>query len=406
MVFVCQYSAKLEVDVAKYSLEILSPVHIGNGNKLNQASFLMERDIVYVVNPDTFVAFLPQNLKIQLLEIAEKGERLSLHKFLPKEIKNKIKTRCFYKIPLAATPLHSGKYRLFEIDEFIKESNNSYIPGSELKGALRTAIIFQLIQDNFDSVVSHIQNLKGIPVKQMIRQGKGLLKNEKKVASEQIKRIEGEIQNCLMRGKEKDAKYDILKLLQISDSKSTPAENSLVVGKTIVLDCEKGPLGFAIYQEFLKPGCKFEIPTISIPETAKKEEITNCLGFSENQKDVIRRIENLFQTAYEFTKELIEAEGDYFKNISLLDHNKKARILKQLEMIASKNTPRTPIMRIGMGEGVLSHTIWLAIKKKDKNLYQQILNLQPTETFPKSRKLYEDRDGNYYTMGWVQLKKE
>ncbi len=385
--------------MSRYSLETISPVHIGNGSKLNQASFLREGNVVYIVDPDTFTTFLPLNLKNRLIEIAEKGERLNLHKFLPDDVKKRFKNQCFYKIPLFSPPTHNGKYCLFEINEFIKKYNQTYIPGSELKGAFRTAILFHLVQDNFDTIAPQIEELAGVPVKQMIRQGRGLSPAQRKSATERIKEIEKKIQDTLIRGKEKDAKYDILKLLQISDSNPVPAEKSLMAGKTVVLG-PRGILGFAIFQELLQTGLKFEISAISIPETIKIGTIANSLGFSDNQKAIFNNIGTIFHIGYNFTKEVIATETEFFKNAP---YNKKDGILRQLENIANKNSPQSPVIRIGMGEGVLSHTIWLAIKKKDENLYRKILNLSNAEIFPKSRRLYEDKDGNYYTMGWVKI---
>lgn len=400
MVCACQYLENSEVNMGKYTIKILSPVHIGNGNKLNQAAFLLEKNIVYVANPKIFTEILPDNLKHDLLQIAEKGKRLNLHKFLNEATKLKFKNQCLYKIPLASSPLHFDKFRLFEFDEFIKRYNFSYIPGSELKGAFRTAILHHFLSDKeiFSNVITLIKELKDVPLKEIM-----VHQDTKKNKKEKVDKIEEQLHRRLFRGKGNDAKYDILKLLQISDSNLLPAENTLSIGKTIVLG-PKGILKFAIFQELLIPDIEFEIPTISFTEITKTQTIANSLGFSDIQLQVLD-IDSIFKITCDFTREVIEAEKEYFQTQNA--NNKiKNIILSQLNDMASKNTPQTPVIRIGMGEGLLSHTIWLVIKKQDRDLYNQLLNLKKDEIFPKSRKLYEDKNGNYHTMGWVQVMKD
>ena len=81
----------------------------------------------------------------QTLKDAQK--KLSLKEFIENSIrdtttKNKFNNNFLYSVK-AETKIFSN----VDIDCFIKQNNKSYIPGTEIKGAVRTAVAYHLLQN-------------------------------------------------------------------------------------------------------------------------------------------------------------------------------------------------------------------------------------------------------------------
>lgn len=412
-----------------YSLEILSPVHIGSGDKYNQASFFEENNYIFVFDPSIFLGLLPDNIKRKIIETVENRGVLTLQSFLDNSLKTKLKKGCLYSIPVKSiVDINSIK----EIEEIIKKKNEIFIPGSEIKGALRTAILYKLLMNDYYKLLEdRIKELENLYLPQVIRKKikntlesefeknnnlkiSDLSKNKKEEVKKQLKRknkeicekidkIAGEINKICFRGFKDDAKYDFLKLLQVSDSEYKRIdEKTLFIGKTIVLS-SKGLLPFAIFQEFLNyNGLKFKMHTLDFQGLNNSDLLFKSLGFKDKQKEFIKGLPQIFEASYEFANELIVEEEKYFRNSNLNDE-KKNIILHELNTIKSSNSKDTPVLRIGMGQGFESLTMWLAIKKHNESLYKSLLGISSGTSFSKSRKLYEDEKGNFHTLGWVRI---
>ena len=144
------------VESKLYDLECLSPVHIGSGEVLKSYMYLYDRraQMVYFLNEHRWVTFLAVHGLMEKLAnfvslVARGRERKNLWEWLleqgasPEELSGLANSRA-----LASTQtLYSDKGTLNDIARNIKlVDGRPYIPGSSLKGVLRTGILGAIIK--------------------------------------------------------------------------------------------------------------------------------------------------------------------------------------------------------------------------------------------------------------------
>jgi len=157
--------------------------------------------------------------------------------------------------------------------------------------------------------------------------------------------------------------------------------------------------GFPIFQELCK---KDQIFTCQGFKLDSNHTILDRLGFSDEQKQVVSDVRNLFRCCYEFSNRLLDEEIVYQQYSS--------KIKERLNAIKNENKPDSPVIRIGKNEGYLSLTVGLIVKDKDRALYDNVLchatkNTSYTGNFPKTRRIVNLGNGDVDTCGWVKLTK-
>lgn len=131
-----------------FKIKTLSPVHIGNGEKYNKLSYIYENNKIYFFDFDTLLKiFSSENLDKFISYIYKNMENLSLQDFIRNTLKNegiykKLKVKALYSLNCKSTIRHN------DIECFIKSNNKVYIPGSEIKGAIRTAIFYWILKNS------------------------------------------------------------------------------------------------------------------------------------------------------------------------------------------------------------------------------------------------------------------
>ncbi|RLF26343.1 MAG: type III-A CRISPR-associated RAMP protein Csm5, partial [Thermoplasmata archaeon] len=121
------------LDVKKYKLKTLSPVHIGNGNVYNSLEFVVFGKKVYFVSEEKIAEQLPAEVIDDFTSGIIAGNYNSLFEFLWK--KNLCKEDILTKISTYVVSSDSVIENVREIREFVKEQKNyPYIPGSSIKG--------------------------------------------------------------------------------------------------------------------------------------------------------------------------------------------------------------------------------------------------------------------------------
>ena len=289
-----------------------------------------------------------------------------------------------------------------DIDCYIKQNNKPYIPGTEVKGAIRTAIAFNLlkIEEHWDFLSKELEKFRNRNKNdlQQIPGQKGKKTNEiKRQLVSQMGKIEEELQTRLFRVKNNnDAKFDLLKLLSIGDTELKDPNTSLFISNLTVEGISRT---FQLFQELCKENTSFTCQGFRLENNTT---IINKLGFSPEQMWVISDIKNILQCCCDFTNRLLQEEIDFFKRIN------KPEIVAKLQNIQKQNTPDSPVIRIGKNEGYLSLTMGLLVKDRDPMLYNNVLchatkNTSYTGNFPKTRRLVYVSNNELDTIGWVKL---
>ncbi len=385
--------AKNEVKT-KMKLRILSPIHIGDGNKISPWDFAIRSNYIFVIKLEEVLGHLyeeNENKYQEVLGKLEKGEG-GINEFLPSRIPDEW---IVYKMSL-----HPGidSNKVKEVATAIKNISPDmkptlYIPASEVKGFIRTAIIYCYLRDNFKKFENKFKNIgRRYSFKDLVE-----------------KEIFGEVYE------------DPMKHLKIEDIYgSFEAE---IIGVKILLSS------------------KFWIENVeAITEGISKDFIIKLdKGALQECAHVGTYILNWKRCCYEFSKNIIDAELLFWKDLKrdgnrtkligklkLNDSDKRDilkrlnrlndkiinNVIRQLEYVKNQNTEETPLIRIGKFTGYLSHTVGVLINRRiDKYRHEnQPYNVAPLGNdigtrnakgyiFPLTRRLTLDNQ----TLGWCKL---
>lgn len=258
-----------------------------------------------------------------------------------------------------------------EIMEHVKTVNKLYIPGSSLKGALTTAILYDniTINDVEDTVRKNYLNKK---------------------------KYNDILRNYFSSKWGNSAQNNIMRFIQISDTttKSRPSIydiQSIQVKSNHTYEYYKRGGIVTTYYETIEQNSK-----LNCDITIKKDkEILNQL----NLKEKILDIDYIKDVLYNFSMDYIEYEQDFIDtyNIDFLKNYYK--------QLARENTPDSPLIRVGLGSGFMQTTINMKTKNEDPMLYKKVQKIAHKNSydyeFPKSRKITAK---TRKPLGWIKLR--
>ncbi len=260
-----------------------------------------------------------------------------------------------------------------EIMEHVKTVNKLYIPGSSLKGALTTAILYDNITINdVEDTVSRKNYL-----------------NKKK--------YNDILRKYFSSKKRNSAQNNIMRFIQISDTNllKIPRIYDIQSIQVKPYDYEYYKRGGIVttYYETIEQNSK-----LNCDITIKKDkEILNKLNLKEKGK--ILDIDYIKDVLYNFSMDYIEYEQDFIDtyNIDFLkDYYKQ---------LARENTPDSPLIRVGLGSGFMQTTINMKTKNEDPMLYKKVQKIAHKNSydyeFPKSRKITAKTKK---PLGWIKLR--
>ncbi|MBQ6218764.1 MAG: type III-A CRISPR-associated RAMP protein Csm5 [Methanosphaera sp.] len=370
-----------------YNLSVLTPTHIGDGSSYsNKEYYVKEDNLYYKINNKRSSRKVNYIFKLNLNEylknISPENQEDFLNKLSKNTINNQEKEEIAFEKYIEKHPdiIKYYDYKTIEItkkvendgikhptriNSTIKNTNNkAYIPGSSIKGAIRTAIIYDYLDK----------------------------KNPRNQRDYEI------ICNC----PEID---EIMKNISISDSSEyknnirtvqiLPFTLTQEDDKNSNRDEKKGDMYNAIECIYNPYNLNVEI-TLYEDNPLTMEYIQDCL--------------RLFNYDY-IDHELTFFEEMYNKE---KDENKKDNInhiIQFYEDLKGKNTKTAPLIRLGGNTGLLSKCIGLHMKNNYPNLYKQIYN---DKNNPKKKKDNNNKNGEYpkvrqitpnnTAFGWCQLK--
>jgi len=445
----------------KYKIRVLSPLHIGCGETYNGLSYVIDGDRLCFIPPERFIELLGDKVNDFVAWIDENANRIDRleneknsvrndqekrkaidNKLRP--IKNSFNLKNFIKDPdnkrsdiknvsLYSVRLSGSIFDSTDINAFIKQMGQVYIPGTEVKGAMRTAIFYCVLFDDetiYSQLKTQIQNfgnkyrflidavknqnnlrkqlrniVTGSIPPDFVRYSNwnlGKIKNE--VLCNGMEKIAANIENLIFNakgGSSQDAKYDVLKYLYVGDSNMRRPDDVLSIARVEPFRSSKP---FRIYNEIVIPGTEFIMTDLKVAGDRERDKKMDKIDFNENQKGIVGSIGSILNCCYRFSKDLIKEEIDYF------ERNDKKDIVSGLKRLSALNREDSPVLRIGKDEGFLSVTVALAVKNKDFDLYKNTLihaikgKSYENPLMPKTRKIvqYGDRE---YTSGWIQITK-
>lgn len=133
----------MSLETYEVTLRTIGPVHIGNGESLSKSDYIFNhrRNVVHVVNGRKLVVFLKRLGLFDsfLMTMKKRRSHLDLYQFLKRETDDESTWNEFIEYSIQ---LHKSKNdKLNAVNPFIRDSMlRPYVPGSSLKGALRTIL--------------------------------------------------------------------------------------------------------------------------------------------------------------------------------------------------------------------------------------------------------------------------
>ncbi len=263
------------MSIRHYHMEIeaIGPVHIGNGSQYGKRDYFAKGNSILVLDTRKFVSLLNAQQISRYCDFLE-DNRGNLQLFLQKNPDmQKLATKALaYKVDSPLATARRGAIQYHDVWEFVKDPyGKPYVPGSSVKGMLRTAILLGMLLDD--------AGYRQLYDNRIERDAKADRKADASIMKraffkERPSKTDSSIAN------------DIMKYISVSDSeplsttdlvfakkydrfsKNDPADHKPAIGK--LAQFEGNDLD--IYRECLRPGTKIPI------DAAIDERIEDYLG--------------------------------------------------------------------------------------------------------------------------------
>lgn len=239
----------------EFTLTVKGPVHIGNGKTLSKVDYFFYKDRIYFPNLHKMFLYIKQMHLIDDYESFMYSARNDLTYWLNrKRIISTVAEKCTdYSVALSKLP----NLKSWKLSTFIKDPyGNPYIPGSSLKGLIRTLLLAKEIVDNPDDyaeierdICRSIAEIES-DIRRGIRNPRANRNNMLNRESSTLEEIAFHKLNC--SDNRKNAVNDVFKGLIVSDSQPL-STNDLIVTEKIDYNVVGNEKPLPLYRESLVP---------------------------------------------------------------------------------------------------------------------------------------------------------
>lgn len=370
----------MESKVYKCKLRTLSPIHIGAGKEYGASEYVPSKAKLKgeVVNTIKRVDFANYYLNLDESKQERFLVNLSDPNFRLEQYDSKIS-----KEYTRYTAINKATSQTTDISEHIKTLDKPYIPGSSIKGAIKTAIFYNLFKE---TDVYDIDRL-------IFEDNRGNLRINKINYSKFI-------DSFFSADRGNSAQKSIMRFIQIADSTTVNLPTIHEVLSVMARESGKMPNGTQFYARNGNIVCTF-LETIDTGKILKfdftinyDEKILRDLDLYD-KRDILD-LTFIKEAIFNFSNDLIEYELEFADKYDV-DY-----LTKFYNNLVKYNTKETPIIRIGAGTGLMGTSIALKVKKYDfatfediKHTFRRFYDFE----FPKSRKITKGGA----PLSWVQL---
>ena len=365
----------------KCQLKTITPVHIGTGETLSQIDGFYDNGRWHRIDIDAVLAAIPES-DLNRLTIAMGQRDFQWGGYLPTN-----QPSASYTLPCPEDP------RETEIREAIKDVfDRPMIPGSSIKGAIRTALLWDLISDDNKEAQNDLKE-------QVQRRT-----NRSWVGQPIERRVLG-----------KDPNHDLMRVVQVSDTAPIPIETlEMGVAWTVTLNRDgelvpkrEGNREYKTFVEQIRAEQTFDF-SIKIDKSLFRPREKGELGYSDRQEQVV--CEELAEVCNFVAKGLADAEAGFFADYNLDEIvNFYDALLKRLE-----NLPDGAfVLPIGWGTGYRTKTVTELLTVDDDDLMNLRKHYRLGESrsrrgdyhpeFPKTRRILYNRQRPMSPLGWIQI---
>lgn len=406
-------------------IRLTSPIlHIGAAvSKLNPFEYVQTQDRVYLPNADALARVLQQRGRLQdYIEAIESQQEITpiLKQAFGEDWKNQTSPDGNRIFPEVMTSRKWAKSHITDLRPMIRNGMGYfYIPGSSIKGAIRTAIVYYLLKHSDQYQVPTTHQVSEIELKLRERLKSHLSSVQQKFLDDDLLMNNLFTQFSLSyQGKSIPAKLgpntDFLRALKVSDSTPLQARqittksgqprtfNLAVVSEVLVsshFENWKAKHRASIYAEMVR----------DVDTTFTLSLDTEMLSWFTHQQGMqipVQSIADILKICQEFAQDQWDAEHDYWAE---LQNNPQANgrsldFSDIRDLYEPENCPYS--LRLGWGSGMNGTTIALVLK--DEALKSNLRDVCGKEALnfeaPKSRRTIFNPKGEIrYAPGWTKF---
>lgn len=362
-----------------FTLKTITPVHIGSGDEYGALEYIESKaktkndkkiNIVKRIDIEKYYSSLDNDKKDEFISNLTDGA------FRLGDYDKKIKFNKYIAYDKCKQKPSTNQ----EIQEHVRSSNKFFIPGSSIKGAIKTALLYNSIdEDNIPDIIDSVVQRNRVDrwgyddfMKRMFSSYKG-----------------------------NAAQTSIMRFMIVADSSSI--KNPSIYDVISVMANEYGKNQYysrrgSIVRSFIETIDKNR----KLKSSLTLNHDTNIINrLKLNDKEKLLDLNYIKRSIYNLSKDYINHELEFSDEYGISYLNK---FYKKIEKM---NTPETPLLKIGAGSGFLATTINLKVKNYDDawgtdyyNAVRETLNHTYEFEFPKSRKILPSIA---QPLGWTQL---
>lgn len=280
-------------------------------------------------------------------------------------------------------------------------SGNIFLPGSSVKGALRTAVAYGVLKRmNKDEPVLFDRLVKKYTERKI-----GMFNNSKNRDKMKERFAEELMSSVFYPSGKYTPYYDLFKAVKISDGilLGHPGQRAssavvLTIGNSVRLKTHRDGRIMEIPCEYVPAGVRFKMKMV-----VDWKQLELLYGQIKNNEDFCRFIPyfttlgDLLETAKNFASDQWGHEREIVKSrLTDTPYNSLANFYKEESAKAS------PLLRLGWATGMLGTTIDLLLGEELRRKVRDLNGARPGEPAPKSRRLLRDNQ-RYLPFGWVKL---
>ena len=378
----------------KYQLQTITPVHIGTGETLNFMDGCYTNGRWYHIDLDKVLVHPSTDLNALTSDMAQRGFRWE--RYLQQH-NTDLSELSAYHLSCPQNPED------VEIREAIKTiGDRPYIPGSTLKGAIRTALLGEVLSESDEIYSESLSRLETL----IDQEPRGNPRRE-----QPAQRIES-----LAFGK--DPNRDLLRALHVSDTMPVDSD-TLEIGLawTLTLDqndqlVQKIDRGreYKNFVQHIQTGQRLTF-TLKIDENLFREQEKTRLDFSPLQEKVLRDIAEVCRSA---TDVLMRSEQDFFDYYRLPEI---ANVYDRLIVENNKLPEGEFLLQIGWGTGYRANTVaslytedeeppidWMDLRERFRlGESRSQRGYYDEREFPKTRRISYRGQNPIAPLGWVKI---
>ncbi len=383
---------------------VLSPIHIGTKDgALQPMEYLFDGATVHVVDESKLGGFLlRRNLMDSFVQQAFSGDlrKKGLHGFL----KERARDVDFKKIgpQVASYSVPGGSSNMPDFRPFVRDGfGNVYLPGTSIKGVLRTALLYTLLKRELPKEAGGGQHPREKQVRSWIQhlQTERNKERAKKFLSADLQK--STLQRWQLSGGGKEQNRDLLRCLRVRDA--YPMNGKVETRVIPIRFLSKKQDGAHYWSQKPKGVGDLEIWVEAVIRGIFQTEIVWDHGLWQTFCEDNKALKNLgdmgpkkiLLMADTMNKDIVDHERGFFTSKG----QAQGEFLKQwYEKVG------TSLFRIGFGSGMLSTTVNLLWSHE---LRQEIRNAcghpRGSDPAPKSRRVWVKNDRECLPMGWARI---